>query len=242
MSPLALALALTLAQAPCSGERVVLLPLRPVVLSAAEARQVEETVRRAAGHLPGACLEARADTVARLRASGGLSGCADAACRGAQVRELHAGRLVRGVALGVGGARNVALTVVDHEGREAHATLELGGASAVDDEARALETLRGLWGEPVAAPARGWRPWPTVLWAAGGLALAAGVGFGLAARRTQTELSTGAGCPGEGAAFRDCVTQQLSQGRTRARTANTLWGAGAALGVGGTLLFVWETP
>ena len=123
-------------------------------------------------------------------------------------------------------------------------TLELGGADGLpgDDETRTLEALRGLWGEPVATASRRWRPWPTVLWAAGGVALAAGVGFGLAARRTQAELSTGAGCPGEGSAFRDCVERQLSQGRSRARTANALWGTGAALGVGGTLLFVWETP
>jgi len=246
MSLLSLALALVLTRTSCPpGERVVLVPLQPVVLSSAEARQVEETVRRAVEGLPGTCLESRADTVARMRARGGrLAGCSDAACRGAQVLAFGADRLVRGTALGVGGARGVALTVVDREGLESHATLELSSPEAPkEDEARLREALQGSWGRKSAPPRVARGPWPKVLWAAGGVALAAGVGFGLAARHTQSVLSTGsAGCTGEGPAFRDCFARQLQQGRTRARAANALWGAGALLGVGGTLLFVWETP
>ncbi|WP_239576232.1 hypothetical protein [Archangium primigenium] len=246
MSPFALALALTLTQAPCQGERVVLLPLQPVALSAAEARGVEERVRRAMDTLPGVCLEPRAETVARLRARGGrLAGCSDAACRGAQVAALGARRLVRGSALGVGGSHAAALTLVDREGHETQATLELAseGTAPADGE-RLRAAFAAVWspGEgPGTARARG--PWPTVLWAAGGVALAAGVGFGLASRGGQSALSTGAaGCAGEGAVFRDCVTQRLQRGRLQARTANALWGAGALLGVGGTVLFVWELP
>ena len=46
MSLVALALALTLAQTPCRGERVVLVPFQPVALSTAEARRAEDLVRR----------------------------------------------------------------------------------------------------------------------------------------------------------------------------------------------------
>ena len=125
MSLSALALLVTLAAAPCEGERVVLVPFQPVALSSAEARRTEELVREAVADLPGACLEPRADTVARVRARGGrIPGCADVACWGAQVLAFGADRLVRGVVLGVGGTRSVSLTLVDREGHEAHTTLE----------------------------------------------------------------------------------------------------------------------
>jgi hypothetical protein len=82
-----------------------------------------------------------------------------------------------------------------------------------------------------------------VLLAAGGVALAAGVGFGLAARRSEASLSTGtAGCTGEGEAFRSCIAGRLQEGRRQARTANMLMGAGAVLGAGGAVFFVWELP
>ncbi|OJH36308.1 hypothetical protein [Cystobacter ferrugineus] len=248
MSLLALALALSLAQTPCRGERVVLVPFQPVALSTAEARRAEDLVRRTVEALPGACLESRADTVARMRARGGrLSGCSDAACRGAQVLALGAERLVRGVALGVGGTRSVALTLVDREGHESHATLELSPSEAVSgqDETRAREALTSLWTARTGrrVDERPARVLPTVLVSAGGVALAVGVGFGLAARQSQKTLSTGsANCGGEGQAFRECFTARLREGRSRATTANVLLGAGALLGAGGTVLFIWELP
>ncbi|WNG23324.1 hypothetical protein F0U62_04230 [Cystobacter fuscus] len=248
MSLVALALALTLAQTPCRGERVVLVPFQPVALSTAEARRAEDLVRRAVEALPGACLESRADTVARMKARGGrLASCSDAACRGAQVLALGAQRLVRGVALGVGGTRSVALTLVDREGLESHATLELSPAEAVSgpDETRAREALGSLWAARTGrrVDERPARVLPTVMVAAGGVALAVGVGFGLAARQSQKTLSTGgADCGGEGQAFRECFAARLREGRSRATTANVLLGTGALLGAGGTVLFLWELP
>jgi hypothetical protein len=77
----------------------------------------------------------------------------------------------------------------------------------------------------------------------GAAALVAGVGFGLAARSTERELSTGTGgCTGEGEAFRRCFSERLSQGERQSTVSNTLLGAGALLGAGGAVLFVWELP
>lgn len=249
MSLLSFALALTLAQVPCrGGERVVLVPFQPVALSTAEARRLEDTVRRAVEGTSGACLEPRADTVAKVRAQGGrLADCADPACRGAQAVGLGADWLVRGVALGVGGGRGVALTLVDREGLESHALLELSGEGLPPglEEARAREAFQELWKARPSARAveRPARVWPTVLLTAGGVALAAGVGFGLAARRSEKGLSTGtAGCGGEHEAFRSCVEGRLQEGRRQALTANVLMGAGALLGAGGAVFFVWELP
>ncbi|WP_375770040.1 hypothetical protein NR798_03895 [Archangium gephyra] len=252
MSLLSFALTLALAQAapaPCKGgERVVLVPFQPVALSTAEARRLEDAVRRAAEHTSGVCLEPRADTVAKVRAQGGrLADCVDAACRSAQAVGLGADRLVRGVALGVGGGRNVALALVDREGLESHTLVELSGEELPPglEEARAREAFQELWktrpsARAVKAPGR---VWPTVLLAAGGVALAAGVGFGLAARQAETGLSQGnAGCSGEGEAFRACFTERLREGQRQARTANVLMGAGALLGAGGAVFFVWELP
>ncbi|MFP2933763.1 hypothetical protein ACLESO_53245, partial [Pyxidicoccus sp. 3LG] len=87
------------------------------------------------------------------------------------------------------------------------------------------------------------RLWPKVLLAAGGVALAAGVGFGVASRRAESRLSAGnAGCTGEGAAFRACLDGRIRDGRRQATTANVLLGAGALLGAGGTFFLVWELP
>jgi hypothetical protein len=251
MSLLSLALALALAQtpAPCrSGERWVLLPFQPMALSTAEARQVEDAVRRAAEGTSGVCLEPRADTVAKVRAQGGrLPGCMDAACRGAQAKALGAQRLVRGVALGVGGGRGVALTLVDREGLESNTFVELSGEGLPpgQEEARVREVFQALWKTrlPARVVERPGRVWPTVLLAAGGVALAAGVGFGLAARNTEAVLSQGnAGCAGEGEAFRSCFTGRLREGQRQARTANVLMGMGALLGAGSAVFFVWELP
>jgi hypothetical protein len=247
--PFALGLVLAQAPAPCrGGERVVLVPFQPVALSAAEARQLEDTVRRAAESTSGVCLEPRADTVAKVRAQGGrLADCVDAACRSAQTVGLGADRLVRGVALGLGGGRSVTLALVDREGLESHTVLELSGEGLPPglEEARAREAFQELWKTRPSARAkeRPARVWPTVLLAAGGVALAAGVGFGLAARRSETDLSRGtAGCGGEGEAFRACFEQRLQEGQRQARTANVLMGAGALLGAGGAVFFVWELP
>jgi hypothetical protein len=251
MNLLSFALVLSLAQAPApcrSGERWVLVPFQPVALSTAEARQVEDAVRRAVERTPGVCLEPRADTVAKVRARGGrLPGCMDAACRGAQAVALDAQRLVRGVALGVGGGRSVALTLVDREGLESHTLVELSGEGLPpgQEEARAREAFQALWKTRLSARAvqRPGKVWPTVLLAASGVALAAGVGFGLAARNTEAGLSQGnAGCTGEGEAFRSCFTARLREGQRQARTANVLMGASALLGAGGAVFFVWELP
>jgi hypothetical protein len=246
--PFALLLSLAATPAPCTGERVVLVPFQPVALSSAEARQLEDTVRRTLEATPGLCLEPRASTVAKVRALGGrLPTCVDAGCRGAQVKALDADRLVRGVALGVGGGHSVALTVVDREGQESHAVLKLSaeGLPAGQEAARASEAFKSLWAarSTPRAVARPSKAWPTVLLAAGGVALAAGVGFGLVARRSETSLSTGnAGCSGEGEAFRSCFAGRLQQGRQQSRAANVLMGAGAVLGAGGALFLVWELP
>jgi hypothetical protein len=250
MSLLSLALALSLAQTPttCRGERVVLVPFQPVALSTAQARELEDAVRRVAEGTSGLCLEPRAATVTKVRAGGGrLPGCMDAACRGAQVVALGADRLVRGVALGVGGGRSVALSLVDREGQESHTLVQLSGEGLPPglEDARMREAFGALWSSRLASQRveRPSRAWPTVMLAAGGVALAAGVGFGLAARRTETRLSQGnAGCTGEGEAFRSCVAGRLQEGRKQARTANVLMGAGALLGAGGAVFFVWELP
>lgn len=246
MSLLSIALALSLAQAPCGGgERVVLVPFQPVALTTAEARQVEDAVRRAAEGTSGVCLEPRAATVEKVRGQGGrLPDCADAACRGMQTVALNADRLVRGVALGVGGGRSVALTLVDRGGQEQRAVVQLSseGVPPGQEEERVREAFQHLW-TAGRARARAGRVLPTVLLAAGGVALAAGVGFGLAARRTEAGLSSGeAGCTGEGEAFRSCFAGRLKEGQRQARTANVLMGAGALLGAGGAVFFVWELP
>ncbi|MCY1073522.1 hypothetical protein [Archangium lansingense] len=251
MSLLSFALALALAQtpAPCKGgERLVLVPFQPVALSTAEARQVEDAVRRAVERTSGVCLEQRAATLEKVRGQGGrLAGCADAVCRGAQAVALGADRMVRGVALGVGGGRSVALTLVDRAGQERHTLVQLSGEGLPpgQEEARAREAFQDLWTARLAgqAKARPSKVWPTVLLAAGGVALAAGVGFGLAARHTEMGLSMGdAGCSGEGEVFRACFTKRLREGQRQARAANVLMGAGALLGMGGAVFFVWELP
>ncbi|PTL84476.1 hypothetical protein [Vitiosangium sp. GDMCC 1.1324] len=250
MSLLSIALVLSLAQTPtsCKGERVVLVPFQPVALSTTEARELEDAVRRVAESTSGMCLEPRAETVTKVRAQGGrLVGCVDAACRGAQVLALGVDRVVRGVALGVGGGRSVALTLVDRAGLESHTLVQLSGEGLPSglEEARAREAFSTLWSSRLSSHKveRPSRALPTVMLAAGGVALAAGVGFGLAARRSETRLAGGtAGCTGEGEAFRSCFEGRIQEGRKQARTANVLMGAGALLGLGGAVFFIWELP
>jgi len=248
MSLPSLVLVMALAQAPCEGERVALVPFEPIALSRAEARRLEDSVRKALEETPGVCVEPRASTVEKLRARGGrLPACTDAVCRGAQVTAFGVDRLLRGVTLGVGGGRSVALTLVDREGAEARTSFQRAGLEAPPGaaDAQALETFTALWGSRPNPPLIGRPPsiWPRVALAAGGLALATGVGFGLASRHTQTQLSQGnAGCTGEGEAFRNCFAGQLRTGQQQARTANVLMGAGAVVGAGGALFLFLEVP
>ncbi|MCY1018517.1 hypothetical protein [Pyxidicoccus sp. MSG2] len=253
----ALMLSLSLAQsaAECEGQKVVLIPFDRVALAREETRGLEEAVRRAVGSTPGVCLEARADTVARLRTLGpGATACEGAACLGARSVAPGAAWLVRGVALGVGGSRSVVLTLEDSKDWEARELFQLPAAKAEpgEAEARARQAFQLLWaGRPSldgvaqtsASVERPTRVWPKVLLAAGGAALAAGVGFGVAARRAESRLSEGnAGCSGEGEAFRACLDDRLRSGRKQATTANVLLGTGALLGAGGAFFLVWELP
>ncbi len=232
------------AAAACDGARLVLLPFEAVALSRPETRETEDAVRRALSRTPGVCLEPRARTVERLRAlgtGGRLSPCEDAGCRSTQVALMEADALVRGRAFGLGGERTVTLVLVERDGSEARRTWPV---TAGDAEESSLRAFGALWEarHPVASASR-LGPWPKVMMGVGAAALVAGVGFGLAARSTERELSTGTGgCTGEGEAFRRCFSERLSQGERQSTVSNTLLGAGALLGAGGAVLFVWELP
>jgi hypothetical protein len=256
MSALSLALVLSLTQAAavCEGEKVVLLPFDTVALSRAETRALEDAARRAVAGMPGVCLEPRSDTVARLRTLGpGALTCEGSTCLGTRGVAPGAAWLVRGVALGVGGGRGVVLSLVDALGWESRQTFQLPVVNVEPGEAesRAHQAFKALWtrrpsarnGARSAGVERPARVWPKVLLAAGGAALAAGVGFGVAARRSEARLSAGnAGCEGGGEAFRACLDGRLRDGRRQATTANVLLGTGALLGAGGAFSLVWELP
>lgn len=231
------------AWAECEGARLVLLPFEAVALPRPEARATEDAVRRALSRTPGVCLEPRARTVERLRALGGrLSPCEDAGCRSTQVASLEAEALVRGRAFGLGGERTVTLVLVERDGGEARRTYPV---TAGDAEESSLRAFGALWESrhPVARAGSRLGPWPKVMLGVGAAALVAGVGFGLAARSTERELSTGTGgCTGEGDAFRRCFSERLARGERQSLVSNTLLGAGALLGAGGAVLFVWELP
>ncbi|QAT87496.1 hypothetical protein EJ065_5966 [Corallococcus coralloides] len=247
--PASLVLMLLRMSAPCDANtRVVLMPFERLALPSTDARELEDATRRAVAALPDACLESREDTVARLRGSGAaLTACGDAQCRSAQATALGVRRLVRGVALGVGGKRSVALTVTDARGPETRAQFEAPATTPGEADARARLALQQAWSPLVTAHAarepQGSRVLPKVLWGAGGAALIAGVGFGLAARSTESKLSKNSGdCATAGEAFADCIASRLDAGRRQARTSNVLLGVGALLGVGGTVSFIWELP
>lgn len=240
---LASALGATPARAACEGARVVLLPFEAVALSRTEARETEDAVRRAVARTPGVCLEPRARTVEKLRALGGrLTPCGDAGCRSTQVASLEADAVVRGRAFGLGGERTVTLVLVERDGTEARRTWPV---TPVDAEESTLRAFGELWASHHAVAATGSKlgPWPKVMMGVGAAALVAGVGFGLAARSTERELSMGnGGCTGEGEAFRRCISEQLNRGERQSLVSNTLLGAGALLGASGAVLFVWELP
>ncbi|RKH87713.1 hypothetical protein D7Y21_18040 [Corallococcus sp. AB045] len=248
--PASLLLMLLRMSAPCDANtRVVLMPFERLALPSTDARELEDATRRAVAALPDACLESREDTVARLRGSGAaLTACGDAECRSAQATALGVRRLVRGVALGVGGKRSVALTVTDARGPETRAQFEAPATTPGEADARARQALQQVWSPLVTTqatrePQGSSRMLPKVLWGAGGAALIAGVGFGLAARSTESKLSRNGGdCATAGEAFTDCITSRLEAGRRQARTSNVLLGVGALLGVGGTVSFIWELP
>lgn len=235
--------------APCDADtRVMLVPFERLALPPAEARALEEATRRAVAALPDACLESREDTLERLRGAGeSLAVCGNTECRSAQATALGARRLVSGVALGVGGMRSVALTVTDARGTEARAQFEAPATTPGEADARARQALQQVWASLGTARAarepRGSRVLPKVLLGAGGAALAAGVGFGLAARRTESKVSRNGGeCAAAGDGFRDCFASSLNAGRREARTSNVLLGVGALLGLGGAVSLIWEWP
>lgn len=249
-----LSLSLTQSAADCEGQKVVLIPFDRVALAREEARGLEDAVRRAVGSTPGVCLEPRAETVARLRTLGpGATTCEGATCLGTRSVAPGAAWLVRGVTLGVGGSRSVVLTLEDARDWEARELFQVPAkAESGEAEARARQAFQTLWaGRPsqdagARSPVSVERPtrmWPKVLLAAGGAALAAGVGFGVASRRAESRLSAGnAGCGGEGEALRACLDERLRSGRKQATTANVLLGTGALLGAGGAFFLVWELP
>lgn len=230
--------------ASCDGARLVLLPFEAVALSRAEARETEDAVRRALARTPGVCLEPRARTVERLRALGGrLSPCEDAGCRSTRVASLEADALVRGRAFGLGGERTVTLVLVERDGTEARRTYPVTAGDAEESSLRAFGELWAAHHPAVAGTGSRLGPWPKVMMGVGAAALVAGVGFGLAARSTERELSTGTGgCTGEGDAFRRCFSERLARGERQSLLSNTLLGAGALVGAGGAVLFVWELP
>lgn len=234
---------------PCDADtRVVLMPFERLALTSTEARALEDATRRAVAALPDACLESREDTLERLRGSGAaLAACGNAECRSAQATALSARRLVRGVALGVGGKSRVALTVTDSRGTETRAQFEAPTTTPGEADARARLALQQVWAPLGTARAvrepRGSRVLPKVLLGAGGVALAAGVGFGLAARSTESKVSRNGGeCAAAGETFTECFSSRLGAGRRQARTSNVLLGVGALLGLGGAVSFIWELP
>jgi hypothetical protein len=241
MMSLPLALLLTLAAAPtdCPGGAVAVLPLEAVALPRTETREVEDTLRRTLAVEAGTCVQPRATTREHLLVQGKLPPvCRERACAAGQLESLRAAWLVRGTVLGVGGARTVSLSLLGREGEVGRRTVVLGAAPG------ALEAALGeLWrARRGGTVGRSRGPWPTVMLAAGGVALAAGVGFGLAARDTEARLGKPGACAGTGEEFRSCMTGEVQRGQRQSLAANVLLGAGALLGAGGGLWLVWEVP
>ncbi|MFL5343179.1 MAG: hypothetical protein ACJ8AT_00190 [Hyalangium sp.] len=244
--PLALMLSLgATPQAACEGERLVLLPFDSVALTRPEARSTEEAVRRALARTPGVCLEPRKDTVERLRARAGKQEeCSEPTCRASQVKAFGAQWLVHGRALGLGGERTVSLALLGADGQETRTTFQVPTLDAEAEEA-ARKAFGSLWEarHPRRESKKTLHPLPMVLMGTGVAALAVGAGFGLAAHSTEKRFSQGTGgCQGEGEDFRRCFSDGLRQGERQSHLANGLLGAGAVLGAGGAVLFVWELP
>ncbi|MBF5042336.1 hypothetical protein FGE12_07985 [Aggregicoccus sp. 17bor-14] len=231
-----LAATLAASAAPCPGETVALLPLEPLALSRAEAREAEEAVRRALAATPGICLQPRAQTLARL---GGQvpPACEERACARPQLEALGARWLVRGTVLGVGGKQASSLALVGAQGRVA-------SRSVAPADPQLGAEVAALWGARGTAPVvvRKRSPWPTVTLAAGGAALASGVVMGLLAHGSERKVERADLCAQAGADYGTCLERELASGQRKARTANVLLGAGALLTAGGGLWLAWELP
>lgn len=235
---------LAIASAPvpsCAGERVIVMPFEPLATTPAEAREVEEKARAVIA-ATGRCVEERAHTIARLRARPPLPPCAEDACHAAQASAMGGQWLVNGVVLGVGGARSLSIVVAGK--RVARKTMRVEGAnlSAIVHElfSDGEKSFAAVDVRQSAERAR----WPAFAVAgAGAASVLAGALFGAASARASSELSSGAtGCAGVGEAYRDCFDAKIRTGRSHATMANVLLGAGAALGVGAAVMFVWELP
>jgi hypothetical protein len=237
---------------PCPGETVVLLPLQPVALSPALAREAEETVRAAIPPGRKRCLRSRAETVASLGSIQveRLGTCDEARCRRALAEDLRADWLLSGSVLGVGGRRTVNLVLWDRTGTR------LGRTSVAVDAAGDLglsRVLEALWAQaallplsrgPATGPEESFSPAPA-LWVAGTGIAAVLVGglLGLASQQTERRVMEGrTGCPGTGEVYRSCFAATAAAGRNEAVAANVLFGAGVLLGTGATVMWITRWP
>lgn len=238
---------------PCPGEAVVLVPLQPVALPAAQARKAEEQVRAALASGPGRCLRSRAETVAALQALDPqrLGSCDEARCRRGLAEDLQAEWVLSGAVLGVGGRPTVNLVLWDRTGTR------LGRTSVALDaagEAGLSRALASLWTQAAALPlaaGNGVSAAPPsfvhgpALWVAGvGVAtvLAGGL-LGLASQQTEQRVMEGrTGCPGTGEAYQTCFASTVAAGRNQAVAANVLFGAGLVLGTGATVMWITRWP
>jgi hypothetical protein len=233
----------------CRGETLALAPLEPLAVAPALARELETQVRDALQSLSAVCLLPRAHSAERLRAleHHRVRPCTDAACRAEQVKGFEADWLMGGVVYGLGGGRTVNLFLWSADG-----SVVQHGSFAGQVEGDVLGRMlrearlgRSLVEEPAPPLARvrraDWVPW--ALAGAAATAVAVGGGFGSASLRTAGRVSAGAtGCPGEGLEYQRCFEGEVQRGRTQARTANVLFGAGAALGAAATVSLVVEWP
>ncbi len=236
--------------AACTGEPVVVAPFEPLATSPAVAREVEERVRKEIAATAGLCVEERGRTIRKLAKyeNQRLPVCADETCSAAQARAMEAKWLLTGVVLGVGGRINVSLTLSgDVVGKQRRTTVAADEEGALAPSVRALFLPGPAPSEKSggARPARGEKTrLPAILVAsAGAVSLAAGGLLGAASQRTARSLEAGAtGCSGTGEAYRDCFDARIRQGREQAAGANLLFGAGALLLAGASVMFVFELP
>lgn len=232
-----------------------MVPLEPVGLSAADARNEEAKVRAALAELSGVCVLPRSDSAAKLRAFSGhrVPACEDAACRSRVATAFGADWLYSGTAFGLGGGRTVTLQLWNAQGtvvqRGSFATGE-----GVSDEA-AAGTVVGLLrdarlGRSAVADANVVTRRGAIsrlpAFTAGALAVAAvgvGAAFGVASQQTAERVAQRqTGCAGTGDAYVQCFNEVERGGRQQAALANVFFGAGALLGAGATVMFVMEWP
>ncbi|MBX7100987.1 MAG: hypothetical protein K1X89_24945 [Myxococcaceae bacterium] len=227
-----LVLAAVLAQ--CPPATTAVLPPETVGVSLEEARRAERELRDAAETALGACVHPD-DSEQRAAEDQ----CRDDAClaTGLGVRWLMRAQLIR-----AGGVLLASGSLFDLQSGK---RLEVQGPTGEREPAWAALAQALLLEGPDRAVRQGPPRW--VRWAALALVGAAIVGGGVAlgtglqARATEQRLSSGdGGCGTTGAAYRGCLEQQLSQGRTLA-TASTgaAFGSGVALALGAAGL-VWS--